>query len=137
MLFLRGDVFRDRCDLRLADRERSVALLPLEIAWTTVRLYPDRAFAFDVTDQSANEDLFAERDEQMNVIRCSAGCDELAALFVDNSIDVGVEAWFKGIGDQGLPILCGEDDVEEDLGERLRHPVFVPFRDGGGMITRS
>ena len=130
MLFLSGDVFRHGLNLGLSDREHAVALLPVEVSRTAVRLHPDRAFAFDVTDQGADEDLFAERDEQVNVINRAASDKKFAALFVDDAVDVGAEAVFECWIDEWLAVFGGEDDMEKDLGERLGHGMFVPFRDG-------
>jgi hypothetical protein len=60
----------------------------------------------------------------MNVIGDAAGDDRLAAVFVDDAADVGVEARAEVVVDARFAILGAEYDVIEEMGER--YPGLEP-----------
>lgn len=59
----------------------------------------------------------------MNVVAHRARFQQRAFLIFNDSADVGVEFVSDVISQQFLPILRREDQMHEDLGQRLRHTV--------------
>ena len=70
------------------------------------------------------------RNKQVEMILDGPGSQQRAGEIPDNTADVGVQFVADLRGQNAFPVLCGEDDVDKDLGERLRHGVggVRPFR---------
>jgi hypothetical protein len=103
VLFLVPDVIHHIIDLRLPDRKRAITFLPIEIA--AMLFHPNGTVALDIADEIADVDRFAERDQQMNVIRSSVGDDQFRFVVMNDSVDVGKEFVFDFRRDQFGPIL--------------------------------
>lgn len=67
--------------------------------------------------------------EQMDMI-CGATHDEGLAIEVgEDAAEVGVEFLTEGlVAKEGLAVFGGEDGVDEDLGEGLRHGLWIRNR---------
>ena len=71
----------------------------------------------------------------MNVILDRARFEQGAFLTLHDATDVSVEFVANVVGQQRLPVFRREDQMHENLGERLRHEM-APFQ-GLGRLNKS
>src|SRR5208283_3658682 len=72
-------------NLRRAYAERPIALLPREI-----RPHPMGGATFELLNSRGEGNLWRQRDEQVDVIRGAAGCNEAEALALCDAVEIGV-----------------------------------------------
>ena len=65
------------------------------------------------------------------MIRDRTRLEQRSFLILDDPRNVGMKFFAEVIGQPGFPVLGGEDQMHEDLGEGLRHGV-VPLQGTGG-----
>ena len=66
-------------------------------------------------------------DQEVNVVGDRAHLEQRSLLIFNNATQVSVEFITNIVGQCRFPVLRGEDQMHQDLGERLRHE-FRPFR---------
>ena len=66
-------------------------------------------------------------DQEVNVVGDRAHLEQRSLLIFNNATQVSVEFMTNIVGQCRFPVLRGEDQMHQDLGERLRHE-FRPFR---------
>ena len=67
-------------------------------------------------------------DRQVNMIRHAANPVAFAIEATRRGREVGVQVWAKFVVELRDTVLGGKDDVEEDMGEGLRHGEMMTGR---------
>lgn len=105
------------------DRKGSVPALPLKLVHsTTVFFDPLGCVAFQISNQIGNRDGSAKSTENVNVVFDSTDFDRGTPCPVEYANHVGKHPVPQcGIFQERSPILGGENDVQVNLSEGLRH----------------
>ena len=117
MLCLARDVIGDRLLLRLADTERAVAFLPVEVHSAFVQ--PARAVALSLLNSLRQWHRRRHVYQEVDVIGCASGGEQGDLFRVRYSGQVS--AHFDGIRDEIGPFLRAEDAMHQHPGVRVRH----------------
>src|SRR5262245_2236358 len=123
MLRLTLDVSREGLDVRRTDGKSAVSILPMEIAerWITIVQHARRRF-LHIPHQIGDRRLPAETAKDVNMILDAANDEAGAIHVVERGREVSMHILLQFLAFQPRePILGREDDVQIDLGKRLRH----------------
>jgi len=116
MLLLVLNVSRHHRNLRRADAERAVTLLPGKVT-----PHPSGRASLELLNSLSKRARRRQDKQQMNMIRRSASCDEREALTLRNAAHVGMKLGHAGFGNKGAAIFCAEDTMNEIARIRVRH----------------
>jgi len=139
VLFLVVDVADARFDGRFADGEAGVAVLPMELGALGAESFKPFGGLFFGDLEEIGEGLgFGEQHEEVDVVLHAADADEFAAGVLDDAGHVGVELGLDGRRDEGEAVFGGENEVDVEFDEGLRHDGS-PGNKGvtGGMIVED
>ncbi len=122
MILLSFDVVPDGVEMRLANAEHSVAILPMKILRCARESLDElrRIFLHDLDDLHRRVFL-CEIAEDVNVVRNSADCDRLAFQVLENRGHIGMHTRAVFIRQPGLAIKRREDEVSTEVVKRNRH----------------
>ena len=118
MLFLVRDVVADSGNLRGADREDAVAVLPGEVGeGRGCRFEPDGGTSFRLFHDVGCGASAGERGEDMDVVGDAADDDGLAIESGENAAELGVEFGAEiAVVHIRATVLRGEDGVDKNFG---------------------
>ncbi len=110
-------------NLREADREHSIAALPAEIPQRFILLLdPERRTALELFDHLGWLTSTCQTGQKVNMVGYPTDNDGLAAQMIKNAAKIAVHLFAKLLVAQEWPsLLCREDRVNEDFGQRLCH----------------
>ena len=85
------------------------------------RLHPCRRARLHLLDELRDGDRARERAKDVDVIRLRVRFQRRTPEIHQHADRAGVKAFAVLIGDPAFPMFCAPDDMEQDVGERLRH----------------
>ena len=122
VIALTSDVALQVRQLRLADGEGAVAVLPSEVdVGGALLLYPVRGILLDLLNEFAHRNCPRQSASNVNMFVSGANAVGRTVKRSGDGRDVFEKFTFDRFVDKGLAVLGAEDDMEEDVGERLRH----------------
>lgn len=126
MLLLAFDVTNDLWHHGLGDRKASISGLPMKLAkQSPALLNPAGGNALHFLDEVSNAEGARQGREKMDMIRYTADLNGQTIQRLGTATEVGMNLCTKGgVLESGLTIFAGEDGVDNDTGERLRHGSF-------------
>src|SRR5262245_32204083 len=138
MVFLVGDVAAEVANMARADGERAVAVLPMEVSQGgALGLQPLGRIALQFAHEVGDGEFAPEAAEDVNVVRDAADDERGRVEVAANPSEIGVRLGENGCGlEERLAVLGGEDEVEVDLSERLRHGAGPRARTGERVCWR-
>lgn len=112
------DVVADRGDLRGADGEDAVAVLPGEVGQRWVDGFePDGGTSFRFFDDGGRVARAGEGGEHVDVVGDAADDERLAIESGEDAAEIGVEFSAEiGVVQRRATLLRGEDSVDENFG---------------------
>lgn len=128
MFLLPGDVFAHGFNLRKADGENPVAVLPREIRKVgRFGFQPQRRTAFDFLNHRRHVTRARQGAEQMHMIFHTANDDGLAFEIGQDAAEVTMQfVTQRFVAEERPPNFGGKDRVHQDFGEGLRHNGMMP-----------
>ena len=122
MFLLVGDVTDDGGLVARADGKRAVTRLPVE-ATEPGELFvnPLGGTGFDFLDQIGYGDGARQREKQMDVVGHGIGGEEITTAAPDDAANVAMKLVPPEIIEQRRAVLGAENQVNENIGEGLRH----------------
>jgi hypothetical protein len=117
VLFLISDVFYQDRQMRRANGESAIAVLPIErVHISELRLYPSRRTFLQFGDQLGHTKILGEAAQDVDMVFDAPHDERGAILIITNAFQVNVhpltDEWvFK----KWAPIFRGEYDVEVNL----------------------
>ena len=123
MFFLVGDVRLERRHVRRADRERTVASLPMKTAEAgTVVFDPFRRLLLQVADECGNGDGGSQPAKRMDMVFNAANCQRGGIQTFASAAKVTMESIAQCLTFQKRSSLFrGKHNVHVDLNQGLRH----------------
>lgn len=126
MFGLSGDVFLHRVTMRRADGKHSVTGLPVKVVVPRMtRLQPNRRRSFDFPYQIRRRTGARMGDKEVDVVGDRTDFEKDAVMIGDDAADVSVKRIPVDVIQARLAVLGREDQVNQDLGERLRHSTWL------------
>ena len=122
MFLLVGDVFLDLGQTRMAHAERAITDLPGEcfLIWK-ILVNPPRRIRLQLAHQIGQRMFCCQRRQNVDVIGRAIDDECFAIVCADDAAEVGKEARFQIRVEQGPPVFRAENDVRQQMGERVRH----------------
>ena len=122
MFLLIGDVFFHLSQTGMAHAERTVTDLPCKcfLIWKFF-MYPARRIGFQFAHQIRQRVFGRERGENVEVVRRAIDDDRLAVVGADDAAEIGKEARFQIRVEHWSPVFRAENNVRQQMGERVRH----------------
>lgn len=115
------DVSQQHIEIARPDGEHDIATLPREARqFWRLAFEPFRQRRFQFLDQRGNGDRPRKLNGEVNVIRHASDTRAFAAYMTRNRGEIGMERGTKGCAKTWKTILRAENEVEQDLVERLR-----------------
>ena len=126
MRFLVIHVVHEIIELAVTDRKSSVTSLPKEVLVIgPLGFDPSRRCLFDFLQQLRLADGSCQPGGNVNMIGCAANALGLAPAIAADGCQIGVHSRSNGWIQPRAAVLGAEDDVEDDLAERLGHVVTL------------
>lgn len=111
MLLLVSDVSPNVGNVRLADAECTVSVLPAEPAGVVVFSKPFRGVRFDQSGALRHRSLLVQLDEEVHMIVDTSAFKKMSFLRMKNSRNVGKEDIAKLSREERPPFFRTENDV--------------------------
>ena len=112
MLFLVLYVTPHTFDLGLADRKRSIPVLPFEF-WMNSRSRPIRNRRFQILDEFGHVHCWSQLHDHMYVIRDAADLYAYSTQAPNGAADVFIQTRFEFRADEGNPFLSRENNMKQ------------------------
>ena len=117
VLRLARDIALDTIQMGITDSEGPIPRLPGErMVLRKGLMNPFGRIGLEEAEGMRHGQLFAERTEEMHMIRHTSRGQEDAVFGAENSAEVRVEAWLQIGGDRGGPALGAEDEMVVETG---------------------
>lgn len=135
MLALVADVSTHLVHRGLADRKHALPALPEELRISNpTRTQPVVGTLLQLPHDVADRLCARLEEEQVNVVGLRIDLNGRAAELIQNASHVGVKIGTNMVVQHALAVLRGEDEVEVNFGEGLRHGmrrVVTPLQGAG------
>ena len=89
---------------------------------------PTRRIRLQLTHQIGQRMFRRERRENVNVIRRSIDDERVAIVCADDATEIWKETRFQIRVEQWPPVFCAENNVRQQMGERVRHKLKLRSR---------
>jgi hypothetical protein len=122
MRFLGIDVLKQCIKISRANGESAITSLPSKLGKVGgLSLEPGRGRGFRLFNNFSNRFGTRDTDRKMDVVGGSAGTVAFASRVADERGEVCVERGADGFAEERLAVFRGEDYVDEEEGQGLRH----------------
>jgi len=122
VLFLPIDIPQHAIDLTQAYRKCTLSVLPCERAITRIKRFdPFRGRLLDLLDELSLGKRAWQGRNNVNVIGNTADMHEFSAHIAADCCEISMHAWLHVCIEPGFTVFCGEDDVNDNFTEGLRH----------------
>ena len=121
-----ANVFPHRLNMHGTYAELAITGLPCEIAIPLVPLLdPNGGSRFDLLNNFRRGMVFGLREKQVNVVAHGIDFNQRRLVIFEDAPEIRVKLIAFLIAQQLTPPFCGEHEMHDDVGKRLRHDSDV------------